>query len=203
MSSMSASAESGMSKMPIWRAIAMFFRIDRPSGMITRPNDWAASASCCTRWMWLAKQAVMMRRPTCWCIRSYNTPPTAFSERECPCSSALVESLSSRRMPSPELMPPMRLRSDSRPSTGVRSILKSPECRIVPCGVWNAVAKPWGTECVIGRNSQSKGPNCRRSLSLTTMSLVFLRTPFSSMRPRARPRVNSELMIGNLNSCSA
>ena len=36
---------------------------------------------------------------------------------------------------------PMRARSVRRPSTGVRSSLKSPECRITPCGVWNAMAK--------------------------------------------------------------
>ena len=44
-------------------------------------------------------------------------------------------------------------RSVSRPSTGVRSSLQSPVCRIMPCGVWNAVAKPCGTEWVTGMNS--------------------------------------------------
>ena len=62
-------------------------------------------------------------------------------------------------------MAPMRARSVSRPSTGVRSSLKSPECRIVPCGVWKAVANPWGTECVTGMNSTSNGPIRRRSPS--------------------------------------
>ncbi len=54
----------------------------------------------------------------------------------------------------------MRARSVRRPSTGVRSSLKSPECRITPCGVWNAVAKPCGTEWVTGMNSTSNGPIC-------------------------------------------
>ena len=38
----------------------------------------------------------------------------------------------------------MRARSVRRPSTGVRSSLKSPECRITPCGVWNAVGEGVG-----------------------------------------------------------
>ena len=45
-----------------------------------------------------------------------------------------------------------------RPSTGVRSSLKSPLWMIVPAGVKNAVAKPCGTECVTGMNWQSNGP---------------------------------------------
>ena len=62
-----------------------------------------------------------------------------------PCSSALVESASSRRMPSLDAIAPMRARSVRRPSTGVRSSLKSPECRITPCGVWTAIAWACGT----------------------------------------------------------
>ena len=37
--------------------------------------------------------------------------------------------------PGPSASAPMRARSVDRPSTGVRSILKSPECRMTPCGV--------------------------------------------------------------------
>ena len=44
--------------------------------------------------------------------------------------------------------------------------MKSPECRITPCGVWKAVAKPCGTEWVTGMNSTSKGPIWRRSPSV-------------------------------------
>ncbi len=65
---------------------------------------------------------------------------------------------SSRRMPGSWARAPMRPDRSSRPSTGVRSSLKSPECRITPCGVWKAVANPWGTEWVTGMNSTSKGP---------------------------------------------
>ena len=43
--------------------------------------------------------------------------------------------------------------------------MKSPVWRIMPCGVWNAVAKPWGTEWVTGMNSTSNGPIWRRSPS--------------------------------------
>ena len=87
------------------------------------------------------------------------------SLRAWPASSALVESESNSRMPGSLAIAPMRARSVSRPSTGVRSSLKSPEWRIVPCGVWKAVANPCGTECVTGMNSTSKGPMRRRSPS--------------------------------------
>ena len=55
------------------------------------------------------------------------------------------ESAISRRMPSVDAIAPMRPRSVRRPSTGVRSSLKSPECRITPCGVCNAMAWACGT----------------------------------------------------------
>ena len=143
---------------PISRAMRTFFFIDMPSVATTRSNAIAASAICWMRWMWLAKQAVTIRRPACAWNRSNRTLPTDVSDREWPCWSALVESDSSSRTPSFWAMAPMTPRSVSRPSTGVRSSLKSPVCRIVPCGVWNAVANPWGTECVTGMNSQSNGP---------------------------------------------
>ena len=86
----------------------------------------------------------------------------------------------------------MRPRSVSRPSTGVRSSLKSPVWRIVPCGVWKAVAKPCGTEWVTGMNSTSHGPILRRSPSNTGISSVRSSRPASSMRLRARPSVSAE-----------
>ena len=84
-------------------------------------------------------------------------------------------------------MAPMRARSVRRPSTGVRSSFQSPVCRITPCGVWNAVAKPWGTECVTGMNSTSNGPILRRSPSATGISSVWPRRPASSMRLLRQP----------------
>ncbi len=64
---------------------------------------------------------------------------------------------SSSRIPGSEARAPMRARSVRRPSTGWRSILKSPEWRMIPCGVWKAVAKACGTEWVTGMNSTSTG----------------------------------------------
>ena len=49
---------------PISRAMRTFFFIDMPMVATTRSKAMAASAICCTRWMWLAKQVVMMRRPS-------------------------------------------------------------------------------------------------------------------------------------------
>ena len=190
--SMSTREASGMWSRPISRARATFFIIDRPRVAIVRPLATAASAICWTRWMWLAKQAVMMRLPVLAANSSRSTLPTLRSLTVWPGSSALVESASSSRMPDSLAMAPMRARSVTRPSTGVRSSLKSPECRITPWGVWKAVANPWGTEWVTGMNSQSNGPMRRRSPSATGMSLVRPSIPASSMRFLARPRVRAE-----------
>ncbi len=65
---------------------------------------------------------------------------------------------------------PMRARSVRRPSTGVRSSLKSPLWSTTPWAVWKARAKPLGTEWVTGMNSTSKGPILRRSPSRTGTS---------------------------------
>ena len=87
--------------------------------------------------------------------------PTVDSDGVKPGRHAFVESESSSFTP-PErwAMAPMSERSVLRPSTGVGSSLKSPLCRMVPAGVWYAVANACGTECVTGMNSQSNGPIC-------------------------------------------
>ena len=95
-------------------------------------------------------------------------------------------------MPGSVARAPMRARSVRRPSTGVMSSLKSPEWRITPCGVWNAVAKPCGTEWVTGMNSTSNGPIRRRSPSRTGTSRVRPSTPASSILLRASPSVSAE-----------
>ena len=61
---------------PIWRARATFLAIDRPRVATTRPLAMAASAICWTRWMWLAKQAVMTRLSVCSANRLRRTLPT-------------------------------------------------------------------------------------------------------------------------------
>ena len=63
-SSMSTRRFSGMCSRPISRARRTFFFIDMPMVAMVRPWAMAASAICCTRWMWLAKQVVMMRLPS-------------------------------------------------------------------------------------------------------------------------------------------
>ena len=63
---------------------------------------------------------------------------------------------------------------------------------MTPWGVWKAVAKPWGTECVTGMNSTSKGPIIRRSPSATGIRSVLASTPASPMRLRARPSDSRE-----------
>ena len=84
--------------------------------------------------------------------------PTVDSDGVNPGRSAFVESESSSRTPpSRRAISPSSARSVRRPSTGVRSSLKSPVCTIVPAGVKNAIAKPCGTEWVTGMNWQSNG----------------------------------------------
>ena len=199
-SAMSTSLSSGIFSRPMLRASLRFFFIDSPSVATVRPSAMATSQICWMRWMWLAKQAMTMRRPLWAAKRSASTLPTERSDAVWPGSSALVESARSSRMPGNGLssvgrwraISPMVARSVRRPSTGVRSSFQSPLCRIVPCGVWNAVAKPWGTEWVTGRNSTSNGPIFRRSPSVTGMSSVRPSSPASSMRCRASPRVRAE-----------
>ena len=62
-------------------------------------------------------------------------------------------------MPAVRASSPMRARSVRRSSTGVRSSLKSPECRITPWLVCTAMACEWGTLWVTGMNSTSNGPD--------------------------------------------
>ena len=103
----------------------------------------------------------------------------------------------SNRMPPLCANEPNRARSVRRPSTGVRSSLKSPECNTTPCAVCNAMACACGTECVTGMNSTSNGPMRRISPSRTTLSEVFPKSPASSMRLRASPSVTADPYNGN------
>src|SRR5674476_1405779 len=60
--SISTNALSGISRMPSCRAKATFFCIERPRVATFRPPAMAASATCWTRWIWLAKQVTTNRR---------------------------------------------------------------------------------------------------------------------------------------------
>ena len=130
------------------------------------------------------------------------TEPTLVSLGACPASSAFVESARRTRMPSVLASWPMRARSVRRPSTGVRSSLKSPVCRMTPCGVCTAIAWACGTLWVTGMNSTSNGPICTRSPSATACSSVLPSSPASSMRLRARPSVSADPYTGTLISRS-
>ena len=189
---MSICTPSGMLMMPRRVPSSTFLPMERPSVATLRPLATAASMICCTRCMWLAKQATTMRLPG-WAAKTRRSvTPTVDSDSVKPGSSALVESDSRRRIPSVRASSPMRDMSVRRPSTGCRSSLKSPECRITPCGVWNAMAMASGTECVTGMNSTSQAPIRTRSPSATDTKWVLSATPASSMRWRARPTVSSE-----------
>ena len=59
--SMSIRAPLGMVMMPSRMPSSTFLPMERPSVATLRPLATAASMICCTRCMWLAKQATMMR----------------------------------------------------------------------------------------------------------------------------------------------
>ena len=157
-------------------------------------RPWAASAICWIRWMWLAKQvddrgAGPRGRGT---GRRARRRPSVSDARVAGLVGVGRVARAAGGCPRSGRWLPMQARSVRRPSTGVRSSFQSPVCRIVPCGVWKAVAKPCGTEWVTGRNSTSNGPIWRRSPSATGMNSVRSRSPASSMRLRARPSVSAE-----------
>ena len=147
--------------------------------------------------MWLAKAPTITLRPSARAIASLSTSPTSFSERDEPGASALVESASSSRTPGSPARAPMRDRAVRRPSTGVRSSLKSLECRISPWGVEKAVMKPPGTEWVTGMASHSNGPALKRSPSRTSRSSARSSRPASASLCRTRPSVNADPYTGN------
>ena len=62
----------------------------------------------------------------------------------------------------------------------------------MPCGVWKAVANPWGTEWVTGMNSTVARPDAAPLAVGTGISSVRSSSPASSMRLRARPSVSAE-----------
>ncbi len=162
----------------------MLRTIERPTKATLRPYSWAASSTCWMRCTWLAKQATMIRRSalakTC-----RSTGEMSRSGGTKPGTSALVESTSSRSMPSS----PSRAkagRSVSRPSSGSWSILKSPVCRTMPAGVRMATASASGIEWLTAMNSQSKGPIRSRRPSSTSSVYGRIRCSWSLASISAR-----------------
>ena len=98
-----------------------FLRIERPTSATLRPRTDAASITCCTRWMFDAKQ-VTITRPLQRANVSWRCGPTMVSESDQPGRSAFVESPQSRRTPS-RPSSARRATSAGIPSTGVWSNL--------------------------------------------------------------------------------
>ena len=113
------SIPSGTSMWPSWRPMFTFLRIERPSRATLRPSAEAASTTCCTRWMFEAKQVTTMR-PSQRAKASRSSGPTRDSESDQPGLSALVES-------------PHRRSTPSRPSSASRAI----SAGIPSTGVWS------------------------------------------------------------------
>ena len=98
-----------------------FLRIERPTSETLRSSWAAASTTCCTRWMFEAKQVTTMR-PSQRAKTSSSRGPTVDSDGDMPGRSALVESPQSSSRP---LVPSSASRPTSAgtPSTGVWSNL--------------------------------------------------------------------------------
>jgi hypothetical protein len=113
------SIPSGTLMCPSERPMLMFLRIERPTSATFRPSWAAASTTCCTRWMFDAKQVTTMRPLQFWNTRS-RFGPTSDSDGEKPGRSALVES-------------PHSSSSPSRPNSASRDM----SAGAPPTGVWS------------------------------------------------------------------
>ena len=115
------SIPSGTSMWPSIRPMFTFLRIERPTSETRRSSTAAASTTCCTRWMFEAKQVTTMR-PSQRANTSWSFGPTLDSDGDMPGRSALVESPQRSSRPSR----PSSARRDTSagtPSTGVWSNL--------------------------------------------------------------------------------
>ena len=79
-SSMSTCMPSGMLMMPSRWPSSTFLPMERPSVATLRPVATAASMICCTRCMWLAKQATTIRLPDCAAKTRRSVTPTDDSD---------------------------------------------------------------------------------------------------------------------------
>ena len=138
--------------------------------------------------MWLAKHATTTSRGA-RATRSRSTGPTVRSLGMNPISSALVES--DRKTCTPRRASSANAwRSVGRPSSGVWSSLKSPECSTVPNGVSMATATPSGMLCVTRRKRMSNGPSRISSPGATVRKSARSLTPCSSSLPSSSASVS-------------
>ena len=105
----------------------------------------AVSRICWTRWTWLAKQAITMRRRAA--SEDVLEGPADLDLGDDEAWLVGVGGVRQEQVDALRGQPGQPPRSVGRPSIGVRSILKSPVCTIVPPGVRRATAMPSGIEC--------------------------------------------------------
>ena len=162
----------------------MLRTMERPTKAILRLYLCAESMICWMRWTWLAKLETTTRRGAVRMTPSMAGIKSASAAKK-PGTSALVESGRNKSTPSsPRRAKPAR--SVMRLSSGNWSILKSPVSSTRPAGVRMATAKPSGMEWLTARNSTSKGPNLRRSPSLTWIILALIRCSSSLVLTKAK-----------------
>ena len=141
-----------------------------------------------TRATLLAKHVTAIR-PSSDAIRSRKLSRTSASEPDVPSTIALVLSHTMASTPSS----PNRAKAASSvglPISGSGSSLKSPVCRMVPCGVRITSACASGIECDTGRNCSENGASSK----LPPDGIVWIRT---SLRMPASPSLRRSTAVAN------
>ena len=112
--------------------------------------------------------------PLAFANSSWNAAPTVLSEGVYPSTSEFVESARRRSTPFSPICASLA-RSVPSPSTGVRSILKSPVCTIIPAGVYIANAAESAILWFVLINSILKHPRFIAWPYFITFLLVLFR----------------------------
>ena len=171
---------------PSARAVSVCLLTDMPSRQTLRPCSRAIRNAALNRNALEEKVATTTRFGD-RAIHSSSAASASRSIRECPSTSAPVESLSRRRTP---WLPTSskRARSKRCPSQGFDSILKSPVCTTVPTGVSRMSPVASAIEWWTAKRSTEMDPICSRlPAGLTRRSTPLSRCSArrSSMRAAA------------------
>ena len=145
-----------LSSTPVLIDASIIRRIARPIRQTERPARSPASASVFTR-ATLEANVVATTMPDASRTSVSISGPTVASDRPACAENTLVESQISALMPG-FATSAQSARSNGSPTSGVSSILKSPECTNRPCGASMTSPELSGIECEIGTNPTLNGP---------------------------------------------
>ena len=128
----------GSFKYPKFEQISNILIILLPSIAIFLPWEWAIFTICCNLCTWDANAASIIL-PLAFENSSFKLSPTVLSDGVNPGICAFVLSDKSKSIPSSPSCASLP-KSNPSPLTGVKSTLKSPECKIVAAGVFMQMA---------------------------------------------------------------